>query len=153
MPNGSIDDFLNRFKGIITNNVQSLEKVITCFEMNNKIFRFLLMEYNSIINLIEIYKGIVVVKIWPSQDDATCPAVKSLCHSRDTSEAVFYPEDAFIPIALMLSVILKLLILRYQLRTRLTATDHLLSPPSDDNDNRSPVISTSVYSWSMPTVM
>ena len=53
--NESIDKFLNRFKNI-TNNLQSLEKVITCFEMNNKVLRSLPMEYNSIINPIEIYK-------------------------------------------------------------------------------------------------
>ena len=57
LPNESIDEFLNRFKSI-TNNLQSLEKIITCFEMNNKLLRFLPMEYNCIINPIEIYKDI-----------------------------------------------------------------------------------------------
>ena len=57
LPNESIDEFLNRFKSI-TNNLQSLEKVITCFEMSNKVLRPLPMEYNSIINPIEICKDI-----------------------------------------------------------------------------------------------
>ena len=56
MPNESMDDFLNRFKGI-TDNLQSLEKVIKCFDMNNKVLRSQPMEYNSI-NPIEIYKDI-----------------------------------------------------------------------------------------------
>jgi len=50
-----------------------------------------------------------------------------------------------IPVAPMLSVILELPIRRYQLRTRPMATYHLWSPLSDDNDNRSPLISASVY--------
>ena len=57
LPNESINKFLNRFKSI-TNNLQYLEKVITCFEMNNKVVRYLPMEYNSIINPVEIYKDI-----------------------------------------------------------------------------------------------
>ena len=56
MPNELINNFLNRFKGI-SNNLQSFEKVITCFEMN-KVLRSLPGEYNSIINPIEIYKDI-----------------------------------------------------------------------------------------------
>ena len=58
MPNESMDVFLNRFKDI-TNNLQSFEKVVTCFDMNNKVLRSLPMEYNSIINPIQIYKDII----------------------------------------------------------------------------------------------
>ena len=57
LPNESIDEFLNRFKSI-TNNLQSLGKIITYFEMNNKVLRSLPIKYNSIINPIEIYKDI-----------------------------------------------------------------------------------------------
>ena len=54
----------NRFKAI-TNNLQSLGKVITCFEMNNKVLRSLPIEYNNIINPIEIYKD---TNIMPFQE-------------------------------------------------------------------------------------
>ena len=57
MPNESIDELLNKFNGV-TNNLQSLGKVITCFEMNNKVLRSLPIEYNNIINLITSYKNI-----------------------------------------------------------------------------------------------
>ena len=57
LPNESIDEFLNRFK-IITNNLRSLGKIITCSEINNKVLSSLLMKYNSIINPIEYYKDI-----------------------------------------------------------------------------------------------
>ena len=49
LPNESIDEFLNKFKSI-TKNLQSFRKVISCFEMNNKVLRSLPMKYNSIIN-------------------------------------------------------------------------------------------------------
>ena len=57
MPNESMEGFLNRFKEM-TNNLQSLRRDITCFDMNNKVLRSLLIEYNSIINPIKIYKDI-----------------------------------------------------------------------------------------------
>ena len=56
LPNESIDEIFNWLKSI-TNNLQSHGKVITCFEMNNKALRSP-MEYNSIINPIEIYMDI-----------------------------------------------------------------------------------------------
>ena len=55
--NESMDDFLNKFKGI-TNNLHSLGRKVKIFDMNNKVLRSLPMEYNSIMNPIEIYKNI-----------------------------------------------------------------------------------------------
>ena len=47
LPNEFIDDFLNKFKRI-NNNLQSLGKEITCFEMNNKILRSLPIETTTL---------------------------------------------------------------------------------------------------------
>jgi len=55
--NESMDDFLNKFKGI-TNNLQLLGRKVTSSDMNNKVLRSLPMEYNTIINPIQIYKDI-----------------------------------------------------------------------------------------------
>ena len=88
-----------------------------------------------------------MVKIWPSQDDVTCSRTQkpqSLRRYFRSCSSLRASVDTSIPVALMLSVIPELPIRRYQLRTRPMATYHLWSPLSDD-DNRSPLISASVY--------
>ena len=86
-----------------------------------------------------------MVKIWPLQNGATVQALKSFRHSEDTPEAALHPEDTFISVALMLSIILELPNRRYHICIRLTATDYSWSPSLDDSSNRSLMISASVY--------